>query len=358
MAGREPLTVSVPADGCDVVVSHHGFRGLGAALARVAPSPRAVLVTDAEVGPRWAEPLRAELADAGIAASTITIPSGEAHKHVGTWTTIVDGALAAGLDRGTPIVALGGGVVGDLAGFAGATLLRGVPVVQVPTTLLAMVDSSVGGKTGFDHALGKNLVGAFHPPVLVWAALDTLSTLPPGEWRSGLGEVVKTALVADATLWDRLVDDPAGTVSGDALAATVAACVGAKAAIVAADPRESGLRACLNAGHTVGHALEVVAGFGTLPHGVAVGHGLVAETAWAEREGLVERPGLAAAIADVLGRLGWGPPPSGLDRGALVAAMRLDKKTRGDRITVPVVVRPGSARLLPLPTARLAELLP
>jgi 3-dehydroquinate synthase len=333
------------------------LHGLGEAVAAVSRSPRAVLVTDDTVGPLWAD--AAERALAGVDLVRLVIPAGERNKHRDTWWGLVDGLLEARVDRRTPVIALGGGVVGDLAGFAAAATLRGLPVIQVPTTLLAMVDSSVGGKTGFNHPLGKNLVGAFHQPVLVWAALETLQTLEPRARNAGLGEAVKHGLIDDAALFERLESDAAAVADGhpDVLAEVVAACVRSKAGVVADDEREKGRRAILNAGHTVAHAIEQVAGYGAWFHGEAVAMGLVAETAWAEDTGLTEEPGLARRVSDLVDALGMPSAIPDLDATRLEAAMRVDKKTHGDMLRVPAPMRVGEVRLVDLPLHNVSHLL-
>src|SRR5688572_22178139 len=192
------VTVALGDRSYPVVVAPD-FAGLGEAFDRAKLPRRAVIVTDDTVGPLWVKAVEAALP--GRTLTIVTLPAGEAHKTVATWATALDAVLDAGIDRRTPVVALGGGVVGDIAGFVAASALRGVPFVQIPTTLLAMVDSSVGGKVGVNHPRGKNLVGAFHQPRLVWAALSTLATLDPAERVAGLGEVVKTALIADEELF-------------------------------------------------------------------------------------------------------------------------------------------------------------
>jgi 3-dehydroquinate synthase len=330
------------------VVVADGFDGLGDAVRADLGARRFVVVTDGTVEPLWGEVARAALG-AGV-VGTIVLPAGEPHKHLGTWRTCVEALLALGLDRRVAVIALGGGVVGDVAGFAAATVLRGLNVVQVPTTVLAMVDSSVGGKTAVNTEHGKNLVGVFHQPSLVWAPLDALETLDARERVAGLAEVVKTGLVVDADLFDDVRVSAAHLAAGDrdATRRIVARSVAAKAEVVAADERESGPRICLNAGHTVGHAIENVAGYGALRHGEAVGVGLVAETTYATRVGLCADPDLAPRVAEVLRALGLPTTASeaapGLDRTALAAAAALDKKADGDRVIVPLVVRPGHWR--------------
>ena len=302
--------------------------------------------------------LREELAAASLLQDWVTLPEGEENKTLATWQRCVDGLLEARVDRKTPVVAFGGGVVGDIAGFAAASTLRGLPYVQVPTTLLAMVDSSVGGKTGVNHPRGKNLVGAFHQPRLVWAGLATLGTLAPRQLRAGLGEVVKTALIAGEAALAVLEVEAEALARGEpaALARQVATCVRTKAAVVAEDEREAGVRAWLNLGHTVGHGLENALGYGALLHGEAVGLGLLAEHRWAEESGHAT-PGLAARIESLLSRLGLPVEPPKYRQEAVVTAMHLDKKAYGAMVRVPICVRPGQVILLDLERTRLPELL-
>jgi shikimate kinase/3-dehydroquinate synthase len=330
-----------------------GLDGLGAAVRRATGARTIAVVTDRTVADRWLLPTVAALRAGGLRVlDPIVIRPGEAHKTVATWAGCVDALLERGVARDVPVVALGGGVVGDLAGFAAATTLRGLPLVQVPTTLLAMVDSAVGGKVAVDHPRGKNLVGAFHHPALVWAPLRTLDTLPAREVRAGLAEIVKIALVADAGLFEALEAGPPPR-GLPALAALVARAVALKAAIVHRDPREDGERALLNLGHTLGHGVEVAAGYGAILHGEAVAVGMVAEARAAARLGLAP-PALADRIAAVLGRLGL---PSDLaDAAALVSrplsadavasAVGLDKKRRGAMLRWPVARAPGAATIV------------
>jgi len=317
-----------------------GLDGLGEAMAGVLPPDRCVLVTNPRVGGLHGPAALASLRAAGFRAAVVEVPDGEASKTLSTWADLVDGLLDAGIDRTTPIVALGGGVTGDVAGFAAATVLRGVPLVQVPTSLLAMADASVGGKTGVNARQGKNLVGAFHQPRLVYAATSVLSTLDDAEFRSGLGEVVKHAVIADADLFAWLetsaralrARDPAAT------AHAVLRCCEIKAGIVAADEREAGPRAVLNLGHTAGHALETALGHGVLRHGEAVAVGMLAEARfWSTRGGGQDVP---ARVASLLAALGLPlaaprtPDPAAFAR-RLAAAVAMDKKgARGTFVLV------------------------
>lgn len=336
-----------------------GFGGLAAELEALGLR-RVVVVSDSRVAPLWAPTLARELARAGIRAPLVCLPEGERHKGVVAWAALVDRLIARGVDRGTAVLALGGGVVGDVAGFAAATLARGVPVVQIPTTLLAMVDASVGGKTALDTGHGKNLVGAFHQPRLVWAGLQTLGTLPPRERRAGLGEVLKTALVADPVLFHLLEREAEALARGelDPLREVVERCVRAKAAVVASDEREAGARVVLNAGHTLAHAWEAALGYEGLRHGEAVALGLVAETRWAVAHGWCEDPDLPERLARLVLRLGLPERPPPVDRRRLLTAMGVDKKTRDDMLELPVPRRLGTVRRITLPKAELGQLLP
>ncbi len=359
-----PLTL-----GYTVVIAP-AFAGLGAAM-RVAlegdvweskghPTRRCLVVTNEIVDSLHGASARDALAAAGWLPVTVRIPEGERHKTTETWLALVDAILDVGIDRRTPIVALGGGVVGDVAGFAAATLLRGVPIIQVPTTLLAMVDASVGGKTGVNGRQGKNLIGAFHQPRLVWAAVSALTTLPVAEVRCGLGEIVKHAVIDGEAAFAAL-ESSAGPLSvGDptALVAAIEHSVTTKARIVDADPHERGPRAVLNLGHTVGHAIEAVAGFGVVPHGQAVALGLLAEARWAAHNLPGAGPALPARVERLLGRLGLAVrPPSVLDVEALVAAIAFDKKRAHAMVQIAVPVAVGDVRLHLLPLSAASGLI-
>jgi len=238
---------------------------------------RALVVSDTNVAPLHAERIEAQLGARGLEVSRVAVPAGEASKSLTCLSSLFDAALDSGLDRSSVIVALGGGVVGDLAGFAAATYLRGVRLIQVPTSLLAMVDSSVGGKTGVNVPRGKNLVGAFYQPIEVAVDLATLQTLPEREYLSGLAEVVKYGVIWDPELFALLEENAEAVLERDnaLLAELVARSCAIKADVVAQDERESGLRSILNFGHTLGHALENTAGYGTYLHGEAVSLGMV-----------------------------------------------------------------------------------
>jgi 3-dehydroquinate synthase len=279
------------------------------------------------VGPLYASRVSASF-DAH--ADVLTVPAGEHHKTRESWARLTDQLLAAGFGRDTTIIALGGGVVGDLAGFVAATFMRGIPVVQLPTTLLAMIDASVGGKTGVDTPAGKNLVGAFHPPSLVLSDPSVLTTLPAEQLRSGLAEAIKHGVIADERYFERTVADLSALLSrpsGAEMLALIARSVEIKAAVVARDEREGGVRKTLNFGHTLGHAIESESGYRLL-HGEAVAIGMVLESALAERIGIAE-PATLRRVRDAVERAGLPSSlPEGMDADRVLAATRSDKKAR------------------------------
>ena len=323
-----------------VYVEPGGLGRLGPLAATHAGGRRLALVTESTVGPlfdafrRGTGPWRATGGpDLPPFAAELSVPAGEASKSRAQWAALSDALLDRGLGRDSAIVALGGGVIGDLAGFVAATYLRGVPCLQVPTTLLAMLDASVGGKTGVDTPHGKNLIGAFHSPVAVVADPLVLRTLPEREYRAGLAEAVKHGLIADAAYFAWLGDSAEAIARRDesTLATLVRRSVEIKAEVVGEDEREDGRRAILNAGHTVAHGVEHASDY-ALTHGEAVAIGLVAECALAESLGIARR-GLGADVAALLTRLGL---PARLDRrlprDRVLSAMAVDKKNRAARV--------------------------
>lgn len=313
---------------------------VGRHVAQVAPAHTVVVVTDLHVAalqlPAVVGSLRHFLPHARVLFRAIA--PGEAHKTRESWNALTDWMLEERCGRDTTVVALGGGVVGDLAGFVAATFMRGIPVVQVPTSLLAMVDASVGGKVGVDTPAGKNLVGAFHQPHAVLIDPTVLQTLDVAHRRAGLAEVVKHGVIADANylqeaiaLGPSLVDGREMTWHGDALARLVARSVEIKADVVREDEREGGLRQILNFGHTIGHAIEAASGFSLL-HGEAIAIGMVLESRLAEQMGFAE-PGTTAVVRDALRRVGLPVDrPGDQAPSTLLDLMRVDKKARGGRI--------------------------
>lgn len=320
-----------------VVIEPGATSRIVALVDEAAPSHRVAVITDAHVGPLYAR--RAATAF-GDRATVFTIPAGEAAKTRETWSQLTDEMLAAGFARDTTVVAIGGGVVGDVGGFVAATYMRGVKVVQVPTTLLAMIDASIGGKTGVDTLAGKNLVGAFHQPSLVIVDPQTLATLPTNQFRAGLAEALKHGVVANAEYFALIAAARESTARDDAmLMDVVTESVRIKASIVERDERESGMRKVLNFGHTIGHAIESVSSYRLL-HGEAVSIGMVLEANLAERIGVADR-GTAAAIHDALTSIGLPTAVPVLDRDAILHATKSDKKARAGRVEYALPARIG-----------------
>ena len=298
-------------------------------VGEIAPSRRCALITDDRVCAHWGEELQGLLAQGGIDTLVASFRPGEAQKTRGSWAALTDQLLEGGLDRGCCVVALGGGVVGDLAGFVAATYMRGIPCVQLPTTTLAMMDAAVGGKTGVDHPAGKNLVGAFHPPATVLVDPDFLATLDRRTLAQGFAEAVKHGILLDAAYADWLASAAGSLLAGRTadVVRAVARSIEIKAGVVGDDEFDMGGRRILNFGHTVGHAIEVHSEF-SVPHGDAVAAGMVAEARIGEELG-VARPGTAARVGGLLRPFELrGYDPSLLRMERLAATLRLDKKAR------------------------------
>ena len=317
---------------------------LGRECARVKLGERCAIITDTNVGKHYAKCAFDSLLKAGFSPCLIVVPAGETAKSLKTVQTCYDQLAQHRLERKSFIVALGGGVVGDLAGFVAATYLRGIPFVQVPTTLLAQVDSSVGGKVGVNLKAGKNLVGAFYQPQLVLCDLDTLNTLPPREFRAGLGEVIKYGIIYDARLFARLERDLPKLLKRNprTLADIVARCCEIKAAVVGKDETEGGLRAILNFGHTIGHALEAISSYGKFLHGEAISIGQVAAAELSAGTLGLSRQDVVR-ISDLFRRAGL-PTSTRLTAGQrrnVFVAMRLDKKVRDGEIKFVLARRIG-----------------
>lgn len=334
----------------EVVIGRGLTAGLGARVAPLARG-RTVIVTDETVAALHGPAVMASLEAAGVHARLLTVPPGETSKSFAELERVIDRLLAFGLDRRDLIVALGGGVVGDLAGLAAALYMRGIDFVQVPTTLLAQVDSSVGGKTAIDTPRGKNLIGAFHQPRLVVADIDLLATLPERQLRSGWAEVLKHGLICDPAFFDWLAGEGegAGGAGGDpaALERAVVRSVEIKSAIVSEDEKEAGRRALLNLGHTFGHAIEAELGFdeAALTHGEAVALGCALAFRFSAARGLCA-PAEAAKVGTVIAAAGL---PTRLQQAGLFSAERLavrmvgDKKTEGGRLTLILARAIGEA---------------
>jgi 3-dehydroquinate synthase len=318
----------------------------------------AMVVSNTTVGPLYAPRLRAALLPRHRRVLSVELPDGEQFKDWATLNRVFDALLHAGCGRQTTIYALGGGVVGDLAGFAAACFMRGVPFVQVPTTLLAQVDSSVGGKTAINHPSGKNMIGAFYQPLRVLCDLDMLATLPARELASGLAEVIKYGPIAD---WSFLEWTDANLAKllgrdGDALAFAIQRSCEIKASVVGQDERESSLRAILNFGHTFGHAIEAGLGYGTWLHGEAVGCGMVMAADLSLRLGLVE-PDIVARLRSLVARCGLPVKGPKLDPERYMQLMRLDKKAEGGEMRFVLLDGRGQASARSAPEALVREVL-
>lgn len=337
---REAVVIAV--DSYDAHVGNGLLERAGEIIRTVAPAHRYAIISDDTVAPLYAPRLRASLGAAG--AELFTIPPGEAHKTREQWARLTDALLAAGFGRDAAILALGGGVVGDLAGFVAATYMRGIPFVQLPTTLLAMIDASIGGKTGVDTVAGKNLVGAFHRPRAVIADSSVLATLPANHLRSGLAEAIKHGAIADAQYYGSIERALPSIFAPHAeeLLPLIARSIEIKSSIVRQDEREGGIRRNLNFGHTLGHAIESESGY-TLLHGEAIAIGMVLETTLGEALG-VTAPGSAARLRDTLRTAGLPTAvPGSLDPMRVLAATRSDKKAREGVVEYALIAGIGRA---------------
>jgi 3-dehydroquinate synthase len=334
--------VDVPEQSYDVVVGTGLLELAGHRLREVSTARRVALITDSEVASLFGVRVSVALTGAGFDVVDISVPAGESSKSWPVAGSLLEELAKAGLGRTDLVVALGGGVVGDLAGFVAATYMRGIAFAQLPTTLLAMVDSSVGGKTGVDLQAGKNLAGAFKQPRLVLADTSTLTSLPGGEWRSGLAEVAKSAVIDGEEFlgWLEEHADDLTSREPSMVAEAVRRCVRFKSHVVSRDEKEEGPRECLNYGHTLGHAIEKVTGYGTVPHGAAVAEGMR----------FAARVAMATGAADadfvkrqdrLLSRLGLEPLDLRLQPALLLEAMRGDKKAREGAIRMVLPDAPG-----------------
>jgi 3-dehydroquinate synthase len=364
------MQASIPTQRFDIDLGERSYSILiGASLlgdattfAALSNASTALIVSNVTVAPLYAQRLQTALQGRFKTIHVLTLPDGEVYKDWATLQLIFDALLQHGCDRKTVLFALGGGVVGDMTGFAAASYMRGVPFVQVPTTLLAQVDSSVGGKTGINHPLGKNMIGAFYQPLQVVCDLDVLNTLPVRELSAGLAEIIKYGPIADMAFFDwieanldaLLAKEPA------ALAHAIRRSCEIKASVVAQDERESGLRAILNFGHTFGHAIESGLGYGKWLHGEGVGCGMVMAAQLSQRLGLVDRA-FVARLTRLIGRAGLpvrGPQLSSSDNaGRYLELMRVDKKSEAGEIRFVLITEPGKAALRTAPEALVREVI-
>lgn len=318
--------------------------GAGVAISKVVDATRAVIVTDKNVGRRYAKTLQSSLDEAGFTTHRITVPAGDATKNLDQMQALYDKMLSFGADRSTVVVALGGGMVGDLAGFLAATFLRGIPFVQVPTTVLAMVDASIGGKVGVNLPKGKNLVGAFHQPKLVWIDTATLQSLPSRERAAGLAEVIKAGAIWDLEFFEMLEKSIEGVrnLDPDVLLPILARSCAIKAEVVARDERESNLRMLLNFGHTLAHPVETLNKYQGILHGEAVAMGMVYAARRSEELGSAPE-GTAVRIEKLLQRIDLPTELPKFPRKAYLDALGVDKKKRDAHIQFVILREIGQA---------------
>jgi 3-dehydroquinate synthase len=307
---------------------------------------RAAIITNTSVGPLYLDPIKGALEGAGVEVIPVVLPDGEEHKNWATLNKVFDQLLGARCERRTTLIALGGGVVGDICGFAAATYQRGVPYVQVPTTLLAQVDSSIGGKTAINHPLGKNMIGAFYQPRVVISDMDTLRTLPERELRAGLAEVIKHGLIRDAAFFDWLEANVERLLAKDpeALAHAVLKSCEIKSAVVSVDEREEGERALLNYGHTFGHAIETGFGYGEWLHGEAVAAGMALAADLSARLGMLSS-GDVGRVRAILERAGLPAGVQGMRAERFRELMSVDKKARDGQLRFILLDRIGAASI-------------
>lgn len=360
---KQTVQVELAERGYEIVVGSGLLAQAAEYITPVMAGKRAVIITDSNVGPLYGAALQNNLKAAGIAAEMLTVKAGEGSKNFATLEWLLEALLKLQPDRKTTLIALGGGVIGDLVGFAASILLRGVPFIQIPTTLLAQVDSSVGGKTAINSSGGKNLIGSFYQPKLVLADTDTLKTLPPRELKAGYAEVIKYGLIMDEPFYRWCLSNGAALLNGDAAIqqeAVVKSC-SFKAAVVKADEREANdMRALLNFGHTFGHALEAETGYGeTLIHGEAVAIGMVMGCRLSQRMGLIgpeveaelaahfKALSMMSSIRDVAG-VKW-------NADAIAAHFAEDKKAEDGKLTFVVLNRIGEATVARSVNAALAR---
>lgn len=339
------IAVELPQQSYEIAIAPSGLAQLGTWMQPLKLGKKVLLVSNPMIFQRYGEAAIAALTAAGFQIATCMLPAGERYKTLSSIQKVYDTALDNRLERSSTIVALGGGVIGDMAGFAAATWLRGINFVQVPTSLLAMVDAAIGGKTGVNHPQGKNLIGAFHQPRLVLIDPQVLTTLPPREFRAGMAEVIKYGVIWDAGLFAQLESakrlDQQRYVSEELLQAILTCSCQAKAHVVSKDEKEAGLRAILNYGHTIGHAVESLTGYRVVNHGEAVAIGMVAAgqiavalEMWTGAESdrqqqLIEKAGLPTRL------------PAGLEIEAILSALQTDKKVEAGRVRFVLPIKIG-----------------
>jgi 3-dehydroquinate synthase len=345
LRGVQKVSINLPTGSYNISIEPGLLARAGEELRRISNSAKAAIITDSHVGELHLQMLEKSLQSSGFETISATVPAGERHKTLTMLLPVYDRLLSARIERSTPIIALGGGVVGDMAGLVAATILRGVPFVQVPTTLLAMVDASIGGKTGVDHSAGKNLIGAFHQPIAVLIDPQTLATLPLAELQNGLAECIKHDLIRDGKSFDQLDAKIERVLKLDmeALTDLIAHNVAIKAKVVEADPFEKGERAHLNFGHTFGHAIEATSKF-SHSHGQSVALGMCAAAFVSQKLGYIDA-GQRRRIVATIGSAGLPTDGMKLDADKVFEAMAFDKKVKQGRIRLVLLEKIGKATI-------------
>lgn len=355
----EKVTVELGQRSYGIEIAAGSLATIGPAMQGLGLGPRIALISNPTVHALYGEAVTESLAKAGFDTITTTVPDGEQYKSLLWAERLLTDLLTARLDRGSAIVALGGGVIGDLAGFVASTYMRGIAFVQVPTTLLAQVDSSVGGKTGVNHALGKNMIGAFWQPSLVQIDQDTLKTLPQRELLAGMAEVIKYGVIWDEEFFEYLLEhrDRIMALDQAALGHIIRRSCEIKAEVVSKDERESGLRAILNYGHTIGHAVETATGYTALLHGEAVAIGMYHEALMAVNAGIL-KPEEAQRLKAMLAHYGLPHElPEGVQCSAMLTAMAMDKKALAGKLRFVLPERTGSVVIREVDAEEVAKVL-
>jgi 3-dehydroquinate synthase len=341
------IPVLLPQQSYDIVIATQALQDVGPRMNDLKLGQKVLVVSNPGIFRHYGETVSQSLTQAGFQVATCLLPAGERYKTPATLQKIYDAALTHRLERSSSIVALGGGIVGDMSGFAAATWLRGIAVIQVPTSLLAMVDAAIGGKTGVNHPHGKNLIGAFHQPRLVLIDPDVLKTLPAREFRAAIAEVIKYGVIWDADLFQQLEQAPRldqfRFISSDLLQHLLTRSCQAKAHVVSKDEKESGLRAILNYGHTIGHAVESLTGYKVVNHGEAVAIGMVAAGAIAVEMGLWHRPDVDRQLALIQKANLPTRLPAGLNLDQIIESLQTDKKVKAGQVRFVLPTQIGAA---------------
>ncbi len=343
----ETLKVDLGKRSYNITIGHNILKGLGEEVRKFKFSPKAALISNPTVYKLYGDVVLSSLRSSGLDVQVVLIPDGEEYKEFGWAYYILGRLLASGLDRKSVIFALGGGVIGDITGFVASVYMRGIACIQIPTTLLSQVDSSVGGKTGVNHPLGKNMIGTFYQPGLVWIDVNTLKSLPQREFLAGMAEVIKYGVIWDEDFFSFLEENRSGILAQkeELLVRMIRRCCEIKAEVVSKDERESGLRAILNYGHTVGHAIETLTGYTNYLHGEAVSMGMVYEAEIAQELGLIDSSVVERLRELLISYNMPAGPEKTLSPEQMIKAMQIDKKAVAGRLRFVLPEKIGSVTI-------------